>query len=46
MAVVGREPVGCACGSGGGTIEYKVGKTTRERCKGELNSAWEEVERR
>ena len=31
VAVVGREQVGCASGSGGGgTIDDKVGKTTRE----------------
>ena len=30
VAVVGREQVGCASGSGGGAIDDKVGKTTRE----------------
>ena len=30
MAVVGREQVGCASGSGGGTVDDKVGKMTRE----------------
>ena len=28
VAVVGREEVGCASGSGGGTVDDKVGKTT------------------
>ena len=31
VAVGGREPVGCASGSGRGRVEYKVGKTTREK---------------
>ena len=30
MAVVGREQVGCASGSGVGTIDDTMGKTTRE----------------
>ena len=30
VAVVGREQVGCASGSGGGTVDNNVGKTTRE----------------
>ena len=30
VVAVGGRVVGCASGSGGGTVEYKVGKTTRE----------------
>ena len=43
MAVVGREQVGCASGSGGGgQYMIKWGKTTREML-GRLISAREEV---
>ena len=30
VTVVGREQVGCASGSSGGTVDDNVGKTTRE----------------
>ena len=30
VAMVGRGQVGCTCGSGGGTVDDKVGKTTRD----------------
>ena len=45
VATVGREQVGCARGSGDGTLDDKVGGRQRERCYGELTLAWEEAER-
>ena len=42
VAMVGREQVGCARFSDGGTVDDKVG----EDDEGELTSAWEEAERR
>ena len=41
LALVGREEVGCASGSGEGTVDDKVGESDER-----LTSAWEEAERR
>ena len=43
VAVVGREQVGCASGSGGGTVDDKVGEDDETDAK---EVGWKEVERR
>ena len=45
VAVVGREKVGCASGSGGGTVDDKVGEDDERDARESLSSAWEEAER-
>ena len=46
VAVVGREQMGCASGSCGGTVDDKLGEDDERDAGGELNSAWKEAERR
>ena len=46
VAMVGREQVGCASGSGGGKVDDKVGEDEERDARESSNSAWEEAERR
>ena len=46
VAVVGREKVGCASGSGGGgAVDDKVGEDDERDDRESSSSAWEEAER-